>query len=161
MHATWKKELIGAEIIERILNACDFARADMYRCATHNKGIMNGIDAVALATGNDFRALEAGAHAYAALDHSYKPLTNYYKNEFGDLVGEITLPIAVGIVGGATQVNPTARTCLKILGVKSAAELAGIMAAVGLAQNFAALYALVTTGIQHGYAKCNCKRSVQ
>ena len=155
--AIWKKELLGSEVIEDILLADAFARADMYRGVTHNKGIMNGIDAVALATGNDFRALEAGVHGFAALDNSYKPLTNYYKSESGDLVGEITLPIAVGIVGGATQINPGARVCLKILGVKSASELARIMAAVGLAQNFAALHALVTTGIQTGYTKCRVR----
>jgi hydroxymethylglutaryl-CoA reductase len=148
--AVFGKEVIGGEeVVEGILDAYAFAKADAYRCATHNKGIMNGISAVVIATGNDFRAVEAGAHSYAALD-GYKPLTTYEKNREGDLVGTIELPIAVGVVGGAT-LNPLARICLKILGVKTAEGLSRIIAAVGLAQNFAALRALVTEGIQKGH----------
>ncbi|MDI6856505.1 MAG: hydroxymethylglutaryl-CoA reductase, degradative [Candidatus Thermoplasmatota archaeon] len=139
----------GEEIVNGIIKAWEFACNDIYRCATHNKGIMNGIDAVAIATGNDFRALEAGAHAYAA-SNGYKPLTKYEKSESGDLIGTIELPIAVGIVGGAT-IHPTAKICKKILGIKSANELAEVLASVGLAQNFAALRALVKEGIQRGH----------
>jgi hydroxymethylglutaryl-CoA reductase len=147
----------GEEIIERILDAYAFACATPFRTATHNKGIMNGIDAVVIATGNDFRAIEAGAHAYAAYGQEYSPLTEYYKNEKGDLVGEIELPMALGLVGGATKIHPLAQLSLKILGVKSAQELARIIAAVGLAQNFAALRAIVTTGIQSGHMKLHAK----
>jgi hydroxymethylglutaryl-CoA reductase len=116
---------------------------------------MNGISAVVIATGNDFRAVEAGAHSYAALG-GYKPLTTYEKTEDGDLLGTIELPMAVGVVGGAT-INPIARTCLKILGVKTADELSRIIAAVGLAQNFAALRALVTEGIQRGHMELHAR----
>jgi hydroxymethylglutaryl-CoA reductase len=163
--AVWTKKALeeslngkmkGEEIVDAILDAYAFAEADPYRCATHNKGIMNGIDAVAIATGNDFRAVEAGAHAYAAMN-GYKPLTKYSKNENGDLVGEIELPIAVGIIGGSIKTNPIANISLKILGVKSSKELAEIMAAVGLAQNFAALRALATEGIQKGHMKLHAK----
>lgn len=155
--AVWKKEEVGALVIEGILDALALARVDQYRCVTHNKGIMNGIDAVAVATGNDFRALEAGAHGYASLSGFYKPLTNFYKNQDGDLVGQIELPLAVGIVGGVTKTNPIARLALKILKVKKASELMCIMASVGLAQNFAALRALVSEGIQHGHMKLHSK----
>jgi hydroxymethylglutaryl-CoA reductase len=155
--ATWKKEIIGDSVIEKILDAYAYAHADHFRCATHNKGIMNGIDAVALATGNDFRALEAGAHAYASYQRNYSPLTHYYRNSDGDLVGEIRLPLAVGIVGGITQSHPLAQLCLKILDVKSSCELANILASVGLAQNFAALKALVTDGIQAGHMRLHSK----
>jgi len=155
--AVWKKEVIGCDVIEKILDAYAYACADHFRCATHNKGIMNGIDAIALATGNDFRALEAGAHAYASYQKEYSPLTYYYKNSDGDLVGEIKLPLAVGIVGGVTQSHPLARLCLKILGVTSSYELANILASVGLAQNFAALKALVTDGIQQGHMRLHSK----
>jgi len=158
--AIWKKDVIGEDTIENILDAYAFALTDMYRCATHNKGIMNGIDAVAIATTNDFRGLEAGAHAYAAITGKYKPLTKYEKNENGDLVGTIELPVPVGIVGGAINTNPTAKIALKILGVKSARELSGIMAAVGLAQNFAALRALSTEGIQKGHMRLHAKNIV-
>lgn len=141
----------GKEVVERILEAHAFAQADPYRAATHNKGIMNGIDGLALATGNDWRAIEAGAHAYAARNGRYSPLTSWHKDEEGNLLGSIELPISVGIVGGATWANPTAKVALKILGVKSATELSRVMAAVGLAQNLAALRALATEGIQRGH----------
>jgi hydroxymethylglutaryl-CoA reductase len=155
--AIWKKELIGEHIIEEILNACAFAHADPYRCTTHNKGIMNGIDAVTIATGNDFRAIEAGVHAFASMEKEYKPLTKYYKNKNGDLVGKIKIPLTVGIVGGITQTHPTAKICLKILDVKSSCELANVIASVGLAQNFAALKALVKDGIQKSHMKLHSK----
>jgi len=155
--AVWTKEALkteeftGEKVIERVLDAYALADADPYRCATHNKGIMNGIDALVLATSNDWRAIEAGAHAYAAMGGKYKPLTKYYKNEKGDLVGEIELPMAIGLIGGATRTHPVAQVCVKILGVKTAKELAEVCAAVGLAQNFAALRALATVGIQKGH----------
>jgi len=152
------KDVIGGEeVVDSVLSAFAFADADPYRCATHNKGIMNGIIAVALATGNDTRALEVGAHAYAARNGRYMPLTTWEKNEDGDLVGTIELPIAVGVIGGTTAVHPIAKICRKILGVKSALELAEVMAAVGLAQNFAALKALATEGIQRGHMKLHAR----
>ncbi|NOZ82943.1 MAG: hydroxymethylglutaryl-CoA reductase, degradative [Euryarchaeota archaeon] len=154
--AVFRADAIGGEeVVEGVLNAYAFAEADPYRCATHNKGIMNGVTAVVLATGNDTRAVEAGAHAYAAL-RGYKPLTVYEEKD-GDLVGTIELPLAVGTVGGATASHPVARACLKILGVKSAQELARVMAAVGLAQNFAALRALATEGIQRGHMELHAR----
>ncbi len=152
-----KEALGGEEIVEGILKAYHFAYADPYRCATHNKGIMNGIQAVALATGNDTRALESGAHGYVAMGGEYGPLTNWEKNEEGNLVGEIELPVAVGIIGGATQVNPVAKTCLKILDVDSSQELGEVMAAVGLAQNLAALRALASEGIQEGHMRLHAR----
>ena len=155
--AVWKKEKIGGEAIEAILDAYKFAAADQFRATTHNKGIMNGVDAVAIATGNDFRAVEAGAHSFAAYKKKYSPLTKFYKNKSGDLVGEIELPLAVGTVGGATKTHPTAKIAVKILGVKGAQELAEIMAAVGLANNFAAMRALATEGIQRGHMKLHAK----
>lgn len=151
-----KKDLIGADAVEGIINAYDFALSDPYRAVTHNKGIMNGITAVVLATGNDTRAIEAGAHGYAAIGGKYKPLTMWEKNRDGDLVGRIEIPVAVGIVGGATM-NPVARTSLKIIGVKTAKELSEILAAVGLAQNFAALKALSTEGIQRGHMELHAR----
>jgi hydroxymethylglutaryl-CoA reductase len=154
--AVWKKDVVGEEIIEGVLDAYEFAKHDVYRCATHNKGIMNGIDAVALATGNDWRSVEAGAHAYAALGH-YKPLTRYYKNENGDLVGQIELPLAVATVGPALNSSPTARLALKIMGVKTSKELAMAMACIGLSNNFAALSALSTEGIQKGHMKLHAR----
>jgi len=147
----------GKEIAEGIFEAYAFALADPYRAATHNKGIMNGIDAVAIATGNDWRAIEAGAHAYAARNGRYEPLSTWELTENGDLVGTLELPLAVGIVGGATRTNPLARISLKILGVKSAAELARVMAAVGLVQNLAALRALAAEGIQAGHMSLHAK----
>ncbi len=159
-HAVWKKDVLaesakgmltGEQVREHILDAYEFAVADVFRAATHNKGIMNGVDAVALATGNDWRAVEAGAHAYAAMNGGYRPLTTYRKDGAGNLVGEIELPLAVATVGGAVGTHPTAMIAQKILGVKTAKELACVMAAVGLAQNFAALRALATEGIQVGH----------
>jgi len=155
--AVWKKEVIGEDTIKGVIQAYEFAEADQYRCTTHNKGIMNGIDAVVLATGNDFRAVEAGAHSYAARETRYQSLTKYHVNGNGDLVGEIELPIAVGIIGGSTRTNPIAKVALKILGVKSSMELAQVIACVGLAQNFAALRALATEGIQKGHMRLHAK----
>ena len=148
----WPLDAIGgAEVRDAMLSAYHFADADPYRAATHNKGIMNGVSAVVLATGNDTRAVEAGAHAYAARTGRYASLTAWEATANGDLAGTIELPMAVGLVGGATKVHPTARLGLKILGVSTAEELARIIAAVGLAQNFSALKALATTGIQKGH----------
>jgi len=152
-----KKEVGGEEIVDGILDAYAFAAADPYRAATHNKGILNGIIAVALATCNDHRAIEAGAHAYAARTGFYSPLSVWEKNEDGDLVGSIELPLAVGIIGGATKVHPIAKIALKILGVKTAQELAEVMAAVGLAQNLAALRALAHEGIQRGHMSLHAR----
>jgi hydroxymethylglutaryl-CoA reductase len=152
-----KNELGGQDIVERILYAYAFAYSDVYRAVTHNKGVMNGIDAVALATGQDFRAIEAGAHAYAARDGTYRSMTNWNKTEEGDLAGEIELPIATGIVGGVASVHPMAKLALKILGVKTSKELAIILAAVGLAQNFAAIRALASEGIQKGHMRLHAR----
>lgn len=177
-----KTELGGEEVVDKIILAWAFADADPFRGATHNKGIMNGIDSVAIATGNDFRAIEAGAHAYAAYSgkytiaelfpvktkgrHSgkyktlagkYKTLTKWSKNSDGDLVGEIELPLAAGTIGGATGTNPIAKTNLKILGVKTARELSEVMASVGLAQNLGALKALTTEGIQRGHMELHAR----
>ncbi|MEM2119666.1 MAG: hydroxymethylglutaryl-CoA reductase, degradative [Archaeoglobaceae archaeon] len=155
--AIFKKEAIGGkEVVEGIIKAYAFAEADPFRCATHNKGIMNGISALMVATGNDFRAVEAGAHGYAAMK-GYKPLTKYEVLENGDLAGFIEVPIQAGIIGGATQTNPIAKICLKILGVKSGEELARVAAALGLAQNFAALRALATEGIQRGHMELHAR----
>jgi hydroxymethylglutaryl-CoA reductase len=146
----------GPEVVEAILDAYTLATVDPFRCATHNKGIMNGISAVVIATGNDSRAIESGAHTYAAFlakddGGVIKPLTTYEKDANGDLVGTIELPVAVGLIGGATAVHPTAKANVKVLGVKHAHELAEILASVGLAQNFGALRALATEGIQRGH----------
>ena len=146
-----KEEVGGEEVVDGIVDAYAFAAADPYRAATHNKGILNGIIAVALATCNDHRAIEAGAHAYAARSGHYSPLSVWEKNKNGDLVGSIELPLAAGIIGGATKVHPVAKVALKILGVKTARELSEVMAAVGLAQNLAALRALAHEGIQRGH----------
>ncbi len=146
------------EGVARILEAYAFAAADPYRAATHNKGVMNGIDAVVIATGNDWRAIEAGVHAYAARNGDYRPVTAWERSAEGDLVGTIEIPLAVGTVGGATRVHPMARLALKILGVQSARDLAGIMAAVGLAQNLAALRALAMEGIQRGHMKLHARQ---
>jgi hydroxymethylglutaryl-CoA reductase len=156
--ATFKKEeLGGTEIVDRILSAFAFAFSDTYRAVTHNKGIMNGIDAVSIATGQDFRAIEAAAHAYASRDGKYRSLTTFSKSSNGDLVGRIEIPLSVGIVGGISTVHPVARMGLKILGVKSASELACVIASVGLAQNLAAIRALSTEGIQKGHMKLHAK----
>lgn len=154
--ATWKKEIIGEDAIEGILDGYAFAEVDIFRCSTHNKGIMNGIDAVALATGNDWRAVEAGAHSYAAM-HGYKSLTKFEKDKDGNLKGSIEIPIAAGTVGGAINTSPIAKISLKILGVKTSRELSMVMAAVGLANNFAALKALSTVGIQKGHMKLHAR----
>ncbi len=146
-----KKAIGGEEVVEGIVNAYAFAAADPYRAATHNKGILNGIIAVILATGNDHRAVEAGAHAYAAKDGRYTSLSTWEKNENGDLVGSIELPMAVGLIGGAVRTHPIAQIAIKILGVKTANEFGEVLAAVGLAQNLAALKALAHEGIQRGH----------
>ena len=150
--------LAGSEVARLIEEANAFAIVDPYRAATHNKGIMNGIDAVCIATGNDWRAVEAGAHAYAARNGRYSSLTDWHVNENGDLYGEITLPMAVGMVGGATKVHPTACVAMKILDVDSAPELAQVIAAVGLAQNLAAINALSTVGIQKGHMALHARQ---
>jgi hydroxymethylglutaryl-CoA reductase len=147
----------GKDVVDGILQAYAFAAADPYRCATHNKGIMNGVIGVALATSNDTRALEAGAHAYAAIGGVYKPLSEWTKTAEGDLMGTVELPAAIGIVGGATAVHPIAKVCRKILGVQSARELGEVMAAAGLANNLAAMKALATEGIQRGHLKLHAK----
>jgi hydroxymethylglutaryl-CoA reductase len=148
----------GPVVVERIVEAYAFAAADPYRAATHNKGIMNGIDAVVLATGNDWRAVEAGAHAYAARDGRYTALSQWWQDENGDLRGRLELPLAVGMVGGATRVHPTAQLALTILGVTSARQLSEAIAAVGLAQNLAALRALATSGIQAGHMRLHARQ---
>jgi len=156
--AVFEKEALGGEeVVDGIVYAYAFADADPYRCATHNKGIMNGVIAVAIACGQDTRALEAGAHSYASRSGSYKPLTTWGKNTDGDLVGTLEMPMAVGLVGGAAKTHPAARADIKILGVKTAIELAEVMGAVGLAQNFAALRALSSEGIQRGHMKLHAR----
>ena len=152
-----KDELGGEEVVDGMIKAYHFAAADPYRCATHNKGIMNGISAVVIATGNDFRAVEAGAHSFATVDGGYKPLTKWEKTADGDLMGVIEVPMAVGLVGGATKVHPTARANVKILGIESADELGMVMASVGLAQNAGALRALATEGIQKGHMRLHAR----
>jgi hydroxymethylglutaryl-CoA reductase len=141
----------GAKVVDAILEAFDFARADPWRACTNNKGVMNAISSVAVATGQDWRAIEAGAHAYVGYGNSYGPMTAWSKNDDGDLVGSITVPMAVGLVGGACKVHPAAKANLNILGVDKAVDLAKVMAAAGLAQNLAALKALATEGIQRGH----------
>ena len=148
----------GEQVRDGIIEAWAFATADPYRAATHNKGIMNGVDAVVIATGNDWRAIEAGAHAYAARNGCYTSLSTWGKDAGGNLTGELEMPMAVGIVGGATKVNPAAKAVLKLMGVKTAAELAGIIASVGLAQNLAALRALSTEGIQRGHMSLHARQ---
>jgi len=156
--ATFEKNAMGGdEAVEGVLCAYAFADADPHRCATHNKGIMNGVVAVAIACGQDTRALEAGAHSYASKSGAYKPLTTWVRNADGDLVGTLEMPMAVGLVGGAARTHPAARAALKILGVKTAVELAEVMGAVGLAQNLAALRALATEGIQAGHMKLHAR----
>jgi len=167
-HATFPAELLktdtasGPEVVEAILDAYAFALADPFRCATHNKGIMNGVSAVVVATGNDFRAIESGAHTYAAWRAAdagavVRPLTTYEKDKDGNLVGSIEIPAPVGLIGGATAVHPTAKANVKLLGVKSARELGEVLASVGLAQNFAALRALATEGIQRGHMELHAR----
>jgi hydroxymethylglutaryl-CoA reductase len=151
-------EFRGADVARGIVEAWAFAAADPYRAATHNKGIMNGIDAVVVATGNDWRAIEAGAHAYAARHGRYTALSTWQLDSDGNLVGTLELPMAVGIVGGATRVHPSAKAALKLLGAKTARELAEIITAVGLAQNLAALRALASEGIQRGHMKLHARQ---
>ena len=156
--AIFDKDMLGGiEVVEAILDAYEFAREDPYRATTHNKGVMNGIIALTLATGNDTRAIEAGAHSYAAISGKYTPLTHFTKDENGNLIGSIELPLAMGIIGGMTKVHPMARLALKILNVTSANELGQVTAALGLAQNVAALRALVSEGIQKGHMRLHSR----
>ena len=134
-----------------VVHAYEFAASDPYRAVTHNKGIMNGIDPVIIATGNDWRAVEAGAHAYATRNGQYSSMTTWSKDEAGNLVGELELPMSLGIVGGASRVHPMAKVAYKLLNISSAKELAQVVVAVGLAQNLGALKALATDGIQKGH----------
>lgn len=157
-HMLEREDMTGEQAVQAIIEAGVFAEVDPYRATTHNKGIMNGIDAVVIATGNDWRAVEAGAHAFAARRGTYSSLTKWAKDENGDLIGEIELPLAVGTVGGATRVHPMAQIALQILGTQSARELAEVMAAVGLAQNFAAIRALSMEGIQHGHMRMHARQ---
>jgi hydroxymethylglutaryl-CoA reductase len=153
-----KEHLGGSQIVKRILYSYALAYSDAYRAVTHNKGVMNGIDAVALATGQDFRAIEAGAHAYAARDGTYRSLTSWRRTKEGDLAGGIELPLAVGVVGGIVNIHPTAKFALQILGVKSAKDLAMVIAATGLAQNLAAMRALSSEGIQAGHMRLHARK---
>lgn len=148
----------GGQVRDGILEAWAFAAADPYRAATHNKGIMNGVDAVVIATGNDWRGVEAGAHAYAARSGTYTSLSTWSEGAGGELIGKLELPMAVGITGGSTQSHPAARTNLRLIGARSSGELAGIIAAVGLAQNLAALRALATEGIQRGHMRLHARQ---
>ena len=148
----------GEFVRDRIIEAYAFAAADPYRATTHNKGIMNGVDAVVIATGNDWRAIEAGAHAYAARSGQYTSLSQWGTDAKGNLVGTLEMPMAVGIVGGATKVHPTAKVALKIMNIQSARELAEVIVSVGLAQNFAAIRALATEGIQRGHMNLHARQ---
>jgi len=148
----------GEQVRKGIIEAYAFAASDPYRAATHNKGIMNGVDAVVIATGNDWRAIEAGAHAYAARSGQYTSLSTWGRDKDGNLVGTLEMPMAVGIVGGATKVHPTAQAAVKLMGVKTASELAEIIVSVGLAQNLAALRALATEGIQRGHMSLHAQQ---
>jgi hydroxymethylglutaryl-CoA reductase len=148
----------GETVRDGIIQAWAFAAVDPYRAATHNKGIMNGVDAVVLATGNDWRAIEAGAHAYAARSGRYTSLSTWHKDADGNLAGELEMPLAVGIVGGATRVHPGAQAALKLMGVTTSAELAQVIVSVGLAQNLAALRALATEGIQRGHMALHARQ---
>ena len=151
-------EYTGEQVRDGIIEAWAFADADPYRAATHNKGIMNGVDAVLLATANDWRAVEAGAHAYAARYGFYRSLSTWSRDQAGNLRGELELPLAVGLVGGATRVHPGAKAALKLMGVESAQELTEIIVSVGLAQNLAALRALATDGIQKGHMRLHARQ---
>jgi hydroxymethylglutaryl-CoA reductase len=148
----------GEAVVKAIVEAGVFAEVDPYRASTHNKGIMNGIDPVVIATGNDWRAIESGAHTYAARDGRYTSLTHWWQDDDGNLRGRIELPMAVGIVGGATRVHPTAQVALKIMGIKKARQLAEVIAAVGLAQNLGAIRALATEGIQRGHMSLHARQ---
>jgi hydroxymethylglutaryl-CoA reductase len=152
------KEAVGGEdVVDGIVQAYAFAASDPYRAATHNKGILNGIIGAVIATCNDHRAVEAGAHAYAAKDGHYGSLSTWEKNENADLVGSIELPMAVGIIGGAVRTHPVAKIALKILRVRTASELGEVLAAVGLAQNLGALRALAAEGIQRGHMRLHAR----
>jgi hydroxymethylglutaryl-CoA reductase len=151
-------DFTGEQVRDGIIEAWAFAVADPYRAATHNKGIMNGVDAVVIATGNDWRAIEAGAHAYAAREGRYTSLSTWGRDVQGNLAGELEMPMAVGIIGGATKVHPAAKAALKLMGVQTASELAGIIVSVGLAQNLAALRALATEGIQRGHMSLHARQ---
>jgi hydroxymethylglutaryl-CoA reductase len=155
-YAKFDGKILGSDTVNRIIMANEFAKNDIYRATTHNKGIMNGIDAVLLATMNDFRAQEANSHAYASMG-GYGPLTEYRKDENGDLIGSIKIPIAVGTVGGATKTSKKAMLAMRIMGVKNSNGLANILASVGLSQNFAALRALAAEGIQKGHMKLHAR----
>jgi hydroxymethylglutaryl-CoA reductase len=156
--ATFDAELLGgADVVDNMLDAAEFAVADPYRAATHNKGIMNGVTAVVLATGNDTRAVEAGAHSHAVVDGHYTAMSRFEKSREGHLVGTLELPMPVGLVGGATKVHPVAQANVELLGVRTATELAEIIMAVGLAQNAAALRALATEGIQRGHMSLHAR----
>jgi hydroxymethylglutaryl-CoA reductase len=150
-------EASGRDVIEKVMEAYLFAKGDPHRAATHNKGIMNAISSVAIACGQDWRAIEAGCHAYAAINGSYGSMTRWHVDTDGNLIGHIEVPIAVGIVGGASKVHPVAMANLEILGITSAAQLAGIMVCAGLAQNLGAMRALATDGIQKGHMKLHVK----
>lgn len=151
-------DFLGEEVRDGIVEAWAFAQADPYRAATHNKGILNGVDAVLLATGNDWRAVEAGAHAYAARDGRYRPLSIWEVYQDGHLAGQLEMPLAAGIVGGATGSHPQARLALRMMGVSTAQEFAQVVVAVGLAQNLAALRALATEGIQKGHMTLHARQ---
>ena len=152
-----KEELGGEDVVDKIILAYDFADNDIYRCTTHNKGIMNGITAVLLATGNDTRAVEAGAHAFAVKNGRYRPLSKFEKNDEGDLIGSLEVPVFVGILGGAMNVNPIYKLSFKIMNVEEVMEFAEILGAVGLAQNLAALRALSSEGIQEGHMSLHAR----
>ena len=148
----------GEEVRDRIIEAWAFAASDSYRAATHNKGIMNGVDPVVIATGNDWRAIEAGAHAYAARNGTYTSLSTWGRNAEGNLAGSLEMPMAVGTIGGATRVHPQAKASLKLMGIEKASELAEVIVSVGLAQNLAALRALATEGIQRGHMRLHARQ---
>lgn len=152
-----KKEVGGEDVVDDIILAYQFADNDVYRAVTHNKGIMNGIIAVANATGQDSRAIEAAANAYAARSGQYRSLSKWTKDNEGNLVGSLELPLSVGIIGGIANVHPIAKVCMKILGVSSAQELACVMTATGLAQNYSAIRALATEGIQKGHMRLHAR----
>ena len=157
--AIFDKDAIGGEnVVDNIILAYQFAENDPYRAVTHNKGVMNGVIAVATATGQDNRAIEAAAHAYAAKSGTYRSLTKWAKDANGNLIGDFELPLSVGIVGGVIQHHPIAKICTKILGISTVQELSCVIAVAGLAQNFAAMYALVTEGIQKGHMKLHARK---
>ena len=157
--AIFDKDAIGGEnVVDNIILAYQFAENDPYRAVTHNKGVMNGVIAVATATGQDNRAIEAAAHAYAAKSGTYRSLTKWAKDANGNLIGDFELPLSVGIVGGVIQHHPIAKICTKILGISTVQELSCVIAVAGLAQNFAAMHALATEGIQKGHMKLHARK---